>query len=197
MKSEFVLGPRAAVLEVGAPSAADQERVAGEDAVAHQEAVGIVGVAGRVEHVQRQALDGELVAFRHPHRDHVHLGVLAHHRDAVRAIAQRAEARDVVGMNVRVDRLDQLEVQLLHQLQVPVDLLQDGIDDQRLATVPAGHQIAVGARCAVEQLAENHGDLHGIVSTIILAYAPCVVRFASVGVERRRLQKAYISGRSR
>ena len=116
-------------------------------------------MAGRVEHVQRQPLDGELVAFRHAHGHHIDLGHLAHHRDAVRAVAQRAEPGDVVGVDVRVHRLDQLEVELLDQLQVAVDPLQHRIDDQRLATLPAGQEIAVGAGDAVEQLAENHGRL--------------------------------------
>jgi len=78
------------VLEIGAAGAADKQRVAGEHAVVHPEAVGIVGMAGRIEHVERDPLDRELVAFGKPHRDHVDLAHLAHHRDAVRAIAQRA-----------------------------------------------------------------------------------------------------------
>ena len=79
----------------------------------HQEAIGIVGVAGRVEHVERNALDGELVALGDPHRDDVGLGLLAHHGDAVGAVAQRAEPGDVVGVEMRVDGLDQLEVELV------------------------------------------------------------------------------------
>ena len=58
---------------------------------------------------------------------------------------------------MRVDGLDQLEVELVDQLQVAVDLLQHRIDDQRLAAAPAGEQIGVGARDAVEELAEDHG----------------------------------------
>ena len=87
------------------------------------------------------------------------LALLAHHGDAMRAVAQRAEPGDVVGVQVRVDRLDQLQVELADQLQVAVDLLQHRIDDQRLAAAPAGEQIAVGAGDAVEQLAEDHGGL--------------------------------------
>jgi hypothetical protein len=82
--------------------------------------------------------------------------LLAHHGDAVRAVAKRAEAGDVVGVDVCVDRLDQLEVELFHELQVAIDLLQHGIDDQRLPAAPAGHEVAIGARNAVEELAEDH-----------------------------------------
>ena len=121
-----------------------------------QEAVGIVGVAGRVEHVEAHALDLELVAFGDAHRDHVGLGLLAHHGDAMGAVAQRAEPGDVVGVQMRVDRLDQLEIELADELQIAVDLLEHRIDDQRLAAAPAGEQIGVGAGDAVEELAEDH-----------------------------------------
>ena len=47
---------------------------------------------------------------RHAHRDDVGLGLLAHHRHALRTVAQRAEAGDVIGMEVRVDRLNQPEI---------------------------------------------------------------------------------------
>ena len=160
-EQRLVLRPRAAVLEIGASRAADQQRVAGEDAVTGEEAVGIVGVARRVEHVERQALDGELVALAHAHGDHVDLGILAHHGDAMRAVAQRAEPGDVVGMDVRVHGLDQLEVEFVDQLQVAIDLLQHGIDDQRLPALSAGEQVAVGAGRLIEELAENHGGLRG------------------------------------
>ena len=74
----------------------------------------------------------------------------------MRAVAQRAQAGDVVGVQMRVDRLDELEVEFLHQLEVAVDLLQHRIDDERLAAAPAGEDIAVSARDAVEQLPEDH-----------------------------------------
>ncbi|MEY9287543.1 hypothetical protein ABH979_000617 [Bradyrhizobium ottawaense] len=141
----------------GAAGAADQQRVAGEDAVAHQVGIGIVGVAGRVHHVERQALDRHLVAVGDPHRHNVGLGLVAHHGHAMGAVAQLAEAGDVVGMQMGVDRLDQLEVELAQQLAVAIDLLQHGIEDQRLAAGAAGKDVAVGARNAVEELAEDHG----------------------------------------
>ena len=62
----------------------------------------------------------------------------------------------MIGMEVRIDGLDQPEVELVHELEVTVDLLQHGIDDQRLASAPAGQKIGVGPRDAVEELAEDH-----------------------------------------
>ncbi len=117
----------------------------------------IVGVTGRVQHVHAlDALDRKLVAFGEPHRHHIGLGVLAHHGDAVGAVAQRAQPGDVVGVQMRVHRLDQAQVEFADQLQIAVDLLQHRIDDQRFAAGAAGEQIGVGAGNAVEKLAEDH-----------------------------------------
>ena len=63
----------------------------------------------------------------------------------------------MVGVQMGVDGLDQLEVELADELQIAVDPLQHRIDDQRLAAVPAGDEIGVGAGGRVEQLAEDHG----------------------------------------
>src|SRR5262245_17365787 len=74
----------------------------------------------------------------------------------MRAVAQRAEAGDVVGVQVGVDRFHQPEVELADELQIAIDLLQHRIDDQRLATAAAGDQVGVGAGNAVEKLAKDH-----------------------------------------
>ena len=74
VEDRIVLRARIAVLEIGAAGAADQERIAGEDAVGQQERIGIVGVAGRVQHVEADALDGDAVAFRYAHGDDVGRG---------------------------------------------------------------------------------------------------------------------------
>ena len=84
------------------------------------------------------------------------MGLLAHHRDAMGAVAQRAEPGDMVGVQMRIHGLDQLEVELAHELKIAVDPLQHRIDDQRLAAVAAGEQIGVGAGRGVEQLAKDH-----------------------------------------
>ena len=81
---------------------------------------------GRVEHVEAQAFDFDAVAFGNAHRDDVGFGVLAHHRDAMGAVAQRAEPGDVIGMQMGVDRLDQFQVEFANELQIAVDLFQTG-----------------------------------------------------------------------
>jgi hypothetical protein len=56
-------------------------------------------------------------------------------------VAQRPKAGDVVGVQVGVHRLNQLQIELFHELQIAIDLLQHRIDDQRLAARSAGEQI--------------------------------------------------------
>ncbi len=55
-----------------------------------------------------------------------------------------------------VDRLHQPEIELLHQLQIAVDLLEHQVDDERFAAAAAREHVAIGARDAVEQLPEDH-----------------------------------------
>ena len=89
VENRIELRARIAVLKIGATGAADQQSIAGEDPVGEQERIGIVGVAGRVEHVEPQTFDLDPVAFGDPHRDDIGMGLFAHHRDAMGAIAQR------------------------------------------------------------------------------------------------------------
>ncbi len=102
-------------------------------------------MAGRVHHVEAEALDHHLVAVGNPHRHHVGLALLAHDGDALGAVAQFAQARDMVGVQMGVDRLDQPQIELPQQLAIAVGLFQHGIEDQRLAAGPAGQEVAVGA----------------------------------------------------
>src|SRR5208282_3483846 len=60
---------------------------------------------------------------------------------------------------MRVHGLDQLEVELAHELQVAIDPLQDWIDDQCLAARPAGEQVGVGSRYLIKELTEDHGAI--------------------------------------
>ena len=120
-------------------------------------------MAGRVHHVEAEAFDHHLVAIGDPHRHHVGLALLAHDGDALGAVAQLAEPGDMIGMQMGIDRLDQLEVEFAQQLAIAVDLLQHRIEDQRLAAGAAGQQIAVGSRNAVETAAERSWSISTVI----------------------------------
>ena len=110
----------------------------------------------RIGNLQADPLDAKPVAIGDAHGHHVDAGLLAHHRDALRAVPQRAKAGDVIGVQVRIDRLHQLQIEFAHQLQIAIDLLQHRIDDQRLAAAAGCQQVGVGAGCRIEELAEDH-----------------------------------------
>src|SRR4030095_3374780 len=113
-------------------------------------------MAGRIEHIEAQAFDIDAVSFRHAHGHNVRMGLLAHDCDAMGAVAQSAKPSDVVGMQMRISRLDQLQIELPDDLKITINLFQHWINDQRFAAMPASQEISVRARNAVEELAEYH-----------------------------------------
>ena len=109
--------------------------------------------------LQAHPFDIDAIAISDADRDDFRLALLAHDGDALRALAQRIETGDVIGVQMGVDGLHQAHIQLLEELKVAIDPLQDGIDDERLAAMATGEEIGVGAGHAVEQLPEDHpGD---------------------------------------
>jgi hypothetical protein len=62
----------------------------------------------------------------------------------------------MVSVQMRVDGFYELEIEFVNEMQIPVDLLQDRIDDQRLSARTAREQIGIGAGRLIEKLTENH-----------------------------------------
>src|SRR6201999_3239380 len=89
-------------------------------------------------------------------RNNIDLAAFAHHGHAMSAVAQCAQPGDMIGVQVGINGLDQPEVELVHELEVAIHLLQHGINDQRLASAPAGQEVRIGSRDAIEELAEDH-----------------------------------------
>src|SRR5262249_16788110 len=113
------------------------------------------------------------------HGHDVDAAALAHHGDAARSVAQRAETRDMVRMQVRVDRLHQLQIELPNELQVAIDPADDRVDDQRLARAAAGDRLAGGAGDSIEQLAKNHAPPSRRAPLTSAAAARCGYRGAA------------------
>src|SRR5215467_4646761 len=122
-------------------------------------------MARRIEHIEAQAFDVDAITLCHTHGHNVRVGLLAHDCDAMRAVAQSTQSSDVVSVQMSVHGLDQSQIELTHQLQIPVNLFQHRINDQRLAAMPASEEISVGARNAVKELAEDHRRLRYIDRT--------------------------------
>jgi hypothetical protein len=132
------------VLEVRASGAADEHGIASKYSVGQHETVGIAGVSRRVQDFQTDAVDVDGVAVVDAHGNLIDLSGASHHRNTVGAVTQGAERRDVVGMDVCVDRFDQLQVHFVEELHVAIHLLKDGIYDQRFAADLVRQQVGVG-----------------------------------------------------
>ena len=148
------------MLKIGPAAAADQQAIAGERHAAIVERVGeaAVGVAGRRPHRQMVRAEGDRVA----RREHA-VGALGaarprQRRPAVEAAAQQPRAGDVVGVDVGLQGPEQPQAQLLHERRVAPHLLEDGIDQHRLARFGVAEEIGVGRGLRIEQLPE---DQHG------------------------------------
>jgi hypothetical protein len=122
----FVLRARVAILKICSAGAPDQQCVAGEDPIGHRETIGIIRVTGRVEDLEGNAFDLNLVAIFNTHRDDIRLCVLAHNSDAMSTIPQLGETGYVIGMQMRIHRLHEPKVKLTHQPFIPLGRLGPG-----------------------------------------------------------------------
>ena len=144
------------MLKIGPPCSTNKEGIAGEDTIVHEKAIGIVRVARRVYGLEAKAFDLDQVAIGNADGYDIGFALSAHDRYAFRAIPKGTQARDVIGVNMGVDGLDQLEVEFIKQFQVALHLFQHGVDYQRLSTLPAGKQIGIAERGTVEELPKYH-----------------------------------------
>src|SRR5882724_954269 len=68
-----------------------------------------------------------------------------------------------------VDRFDQPEVELVYELYVTLNFLQHRVDNECFAPAPAGEEVGIGARYAIEELTKDHiGPLFGVSLKILL-----------------------------
>ena len=165
-------------VQVGPAGVADQERVAGQD---HPRVVGS-GVVGDQVGVMRLSVSGG--------RDRLELGVadvddlavcervvvevdaraLRQVRGRAGAGDQIGQARDVVGLNVRLEDGGDRHVLGLGERDVLVDQVDVGIDHGELASALAAEQIRGAGGFVVEQLAEEQGRLRGRGSGSLTRY---------------------------
>ena len=112
-----VQGVGIALLEIGAPAAADQQGIAGEDhrLVVEHEAQAAVGVAGGGARDQGVPPELDPVAVVHPNVATAGAPVGGDDRAGAQPLADLRGAGDVIGVHVGLEGVDQLELQLGHQ----------------------------------------------------------------------------------
>src|SRR4029078_3348025 len=110
----------------------------------------------RVYGSERNSFYRRLVTLGEPHRYDVGLGLFAHHCNAMSVITQRAQTRDVIGVQMCVHGLHEFEIQFLDEMKVASALLQHRIDDQGLAARTACEQVGIGTGDVIEELTKDH-----------------------------------------
>ena len=155
-RGEQVLGALARVDgEVGPRRVADQQRVAGQQVALDEEAAVLGPVAGRVQHLDRERADDQLVAVRERLARVLGLGQRVD-RDR-HAVLEREAAvpGDVVGVVVRLEHAHDPHARLLGRLEVRLDRV-GGVDDHRLAGRLVTDQVGRAAEIVVDELLEDH-----------------------------------------
>ncbi len=88
--------------QIGAAGAADQQRIAGEDAIFRDQAHGIAGVARRVERGETQIAHREHIAIVEPQIRKRYGAFAIHHHSGAQRLAQLARGGEMIGVGVRV-----------------------------------------------------------------------------------------------
>ena len=84
-------------------------------------------MTGRVKGDHGDTLDLDLFTVTHAHGDDVNPALLTHNGDAAGAVAKFSQAGDVICVDVLIYRFDQLEIEIVKELNVPINPLQHGI----------------------------------------------------------------------
>mmetsp|Transcript_48082 Transcript_48082/g.120395 ORF Transcript_48082/g.120395 Transcript_48082/m.120395 type:complete len:370 (-) Transcript_48082:406-1515(-) len=151
-----------ATLEVSSAAAPDEQSVAreGHGVVVEDVCQAPVGVSrgGAALHEPIPEVEGVAVL----HFDVGNGGLVGageHTLEAIQAGLHLAGARHMVGVHVCVEGVFEYQSVLVEELQISVEHLQHGIDDDGLARRGVGQHVAVRARLAVKQLTEKQVTL--------------------------------------
>ncbi len=150
---------RISSLKIGAPGAAHQQRIPGESELlisAHERQTA-VGVAWGGADLERVGPEANEVAV---HQGEVHISGVVLGREADRASngpLHQPCAGDVVGVAVRVEGAEHRELELPDERGVTSVLLENAVDEHRLARARVPEKIGICAGGLIEELSKNHG----------------------------------------
>src|SRR5262245_49628480 len=117
------------------------------------------------------------------------------------SVRPRSASSPVLWSACRCVSMALTQVEFAQELDVAVNALEHGIDDQRLAAMPAREQIGVGAGGLVEQLAEDHGLFRMLPprssSKIVHVGVGCEAPFVGEGIVDQALGAGELQARGR
>ena len=147
---------RIAILKIGAAATVNQQGIASQHAAIHGIGKMIVGVAWGMQRCERDAPNAERPAVLQ--RD-IGAGQLIQRRmgnAAAGLLLELARRRDMVGMDMRIHGVSQLEPKRVDLGQIALPGRQYRVYQNGLPGLLATEQIGIGAGNRFKQLPENH-----------------------------------------
>jgi hypothetical protein len=109
-----------------------------------------------VVNAERLGAEADDVAVTHHHVRAFRARLGSDHDAAAEPLLQEPRRGDVVGVDVGLERVEEPEAELVDQCGVARDLLEDAVDEDRLARGLVGEEIRPRRRLRVEELTEEH-----------------------------------------
>jgi hypothetical protein len=148
---------RIALLEVGAPTAADQQAIAGErDAfIVEHEGHAALRVPGRSAGFEVATTEREVIAVRKIAVRAFRAARRGNRNLTAESGLQQPRTGHVICMDMRVECRAQRDAELVNQRRVAGGLFENRIDEHRLFASAIGQQVRISRRLWIEQLPED------------------------------------------
>ena len=82
----------------------------------------------RVENIKMEIIDAKFLSFTESDRNTINAGLVTHRCRTISAIPEASERSDMIGMNMRINRKDQFDIELIEQLDILIRILDHRID---------------------------------------------------------------------
>ena len=116
----------------------------------------IVGMPRSVQRLKFEAANADPLTFPHRKVDVRSTAYLGHGASAASAFPKASSTGHMVGVDMGLDCIFEGQLELAQKLEVSLDGLEDGIDQQSFAAVLASDQIGICRRLRLKQLAKQH-----------------------------------------
>ena len=149
--------PGIALLKVGSATASNEQGIPSEYPVIKKIADTALGMARRMENLEGQGTHLKLYPIRDQKIGTEGPGIPVDDAFASYAISQKTGPRYMVGMHMGFHGVDQAEIQIGEERDVPLHFTQNGVNQNGPPRALAPQQVAVGRGIGLKKLAKDHG----------------------------------------